>query len=427
MKQRYNHCFPTPSPLDFYPTLFYNMRMEEKDNALTVTQLTNLIKTMLEGSFPNILLKGEISNFRPNPSGHLYFVLKDNESQISAVMFRGKASSLLFQPKDGMLVLVKGSVSVYGPRGNYQIIINSMSKSGTGDIMEMIEMRKKKLAAEGLFDSSRKKPIPFFPKTVGVVTSPTGAALRDILQITRRRNDKVDVIVFPAVVQGEGAASTIISMIKTANYYKMCDVLIVGRGGGSLEDLLPFSDEGVVRAVAESEIPVVSAVGHEIDWALTDYAADYRAPTPSAAAEICVPMKQDIISDINSVREMLYDTIKKRTEHLRLMLRTFTPESMELKFRSIEQPLLQRFDTARQELNENMVRLIQDRRDTISRCVQVLETCNPQTIFDRGYSMVTDAQNGKVIRNASDVTEGSEIIIRPANGMLRATVKSNSK
>ena len=223
----------------------------KKDNALTVSQLTELIKTMLESSFQNIILKGEISNYKPSSSGHLYFSLKDSDSQISAVMFRGAASALNFIPKDGMLVQVRGKITVYGPRGNYQIQVSSMIEAGAGNIMEMIEMRKRKLAAEGLFDSARKRTVPFFPKTVGVVTSPNGAALRDILNIRRRRNDKVSVIVFPAIVQGENAADTIEYMIKVANEYNMCDVLIVGRGGGSLEDLLPFSEEKVVRAIAK--------------------------------------------------------------------------------------------------------------------------------------------------------------------------------
>ena len=212
---------------------------EQNNDALSVSQLTGLIKTMLEGSFSNISLKGEISNFRPNASGHLYFSLKDSDSQISAVMFRGRAASLDFTPKDGTLVVVNGSVSVYAPRGNYQIIITSMTKAGAGDILEMIEQRKRQFAQEGLFDSSRKKNIPFFPGTVGIVTSPTGAALRDILQIVRRRNDKVSIVILPALVQGEEAAPSITRMIKIANTYSLCDVLIVGRGGGSLEDLLP--------------------------------------------------------------------------------------------------------------------------------------------------------------------------------------------
>ncbi|MBO7614025.1 MAG: exodeoxyribonuclease VII large subunit, partial [Treponema sp.] len=358
-----------------------------------------------------------------NASGHLYFVLKDSQSQISAVMFRGRAASLNFVPKDGLLVQVRGSVSVYAPRGNYQIIITSMTKAGAGDIMEMIEERKKKLAAEGLFDSARKRQLPFFPKRIGIVTSPTGAALRDILQITRRRNPKMSATVFPAIVQGEDAAPSVIKMIEIANAYSMCDVLIVGRGGGSLEDLLPFSDEGVVRAIAASEIPVISAVGHEIDWALSDFAADQRAPTPSAAAELAVPLLSDIEQSIEVSRNEMHESIQGKLEHLRLMLKTFTPESMELQFRHIEQPLSMRFDAAREKLEQNIKDFLQDKRLFLEQCEQTLNNCNPQTIFDRGYSMVTD-EDGKVVRNAKKLLPGAKIKIRPAEGSISAEVLS---
>lgn len=399
------------------------MTSSNDDSILSVSQLNGLIKTMLEGGFPNVQLKGEISNYRPNASGHLYFVLKDSQSQISAVMFRGRAASLNFVPKDGLLVQVRGSVSVYAPRGNYQIIITSMTKAGAGDIMEMIEERKKKLAAEGLFDSARKRQLPFFPKRIGIVTSPTGAAIRDILQITRRRNPKTSAIVFPSIVQGEEAASSIIKMIEIANAYSMCDVLIVGRGGGSLEDLLPFSDEGVVRAIAASEIPVISAVGHEIDWALSDFAADQRAPTPSAAAELAVPLLSDIEQSIEVSRNEMHESIQGKLEHLRLMLKTFTPESMELQFRHIEQPLSMRFDAAREKLEQNIKDFLQDKRLFLEQCEQTLNNCNPQTIFDRGYSMVTD-EDGKVVRNAKKLLPGAKIKIRPAEGSISAEVLS---
>ncbi|MBP5749097.1 MAG: exodeoxyribonuclease VII large subunit [Treponema sp.] len=399
------------------------MTSSNDDSILSVSQLNGLIKTMLEGGFPNVQLKGEISNYRPNASGHLYFVLKDSQSQISAVMFRGRAASLNFVPKDGLLVQVRGSVSVYAPRGNYQIIITSMTKAGAGDIMEMIEEMKKKLAAEGLFDSARKRQLPFFPKRIGIVTSPTGAAIRDILQITRRRNPKTSAIVFPSIVQGEEAASSIIKMIEIANAYSMCDVLIVGRGGGSLEDLLPFSDEGVVRAIAASEIPVISAVGHEIDWALSDFAADQRAPTPSAAAELAVPLLSDIEQSIEVSRNEMHESIQGKLEHLRLMLKTFTPESMELQFRHIEQPLSMRFDAAREKLEQNIKDFLQDKRLFLEQCEQTLNNCNPQTIFDRGYSMVTD-EDGKVVRNAKKLLPGAKIKIRPAEGSISAEVLS---
>lgn len=400
---------------------------EQNNDALSVSQLTGLIKTMLEGSFSNISLKGEISNFRPNASGHLYFSLKDSDSQISAVMFRGRAASLDFTPKDGTLVVVKGSVSVYAPRGNYQIIITSMTKAGAGDILEMIEQRKRQFAQEGLFDSSRKKNIPFFPGTVGIVTSPTGAALRDILQIVRRRNDKVSIVILPALVQGEEAAPSITRMIKIANTYSLCDVLIVGRGGGSLEDLLPFSEECVVRAIANSDIPVVSAVGHEIDWALSDFAADLRASTPSAAAELTVPEKRSVTESIQSAVTDLKTEIDKRIKNMKLLLKTFTPESMELQFRNIELPVLNRFDTVQKQLEQNMQTYIEEKRRKIAQCTQILENCNPQTIFDRGYSMVCDAETGRVIRNADDTAFGKKLLIRPSKGSIYAEVTKTSE
>lgn len=400
---------------------------EQNNDALSVSQLTGLIKTMLEGSFSNISLKGEISNFRPNASGHLYFSLKDSDSQISAVMFRGRAASLDFTPKDGTLVVVKGSVSVYAPRGNYQIIITSMTKAGAGDILEMIEQRKRQFAQEGLFDSSRKKNIPFFPGTVGIVTSPTGAALRDILQIVRRRNDKVSIVILPALVQGEEAAPSITRMIKIANTYSLCDVLIVGRGGGSLEDLFPFSEECVVRAIANSDIPVVSAVGHEIDWALSDFAADLRASTPSAAAELTVPEKRSVTESIQSAVTDLKTEIDKRIKNMKLLLKTFTPESMELQFRNIELPVLNRFDTVQKQLEQNMQTYIEEKRRKIAQCTQILENCNPQTIFDRGYSMVCDAETGRVIRNASDTAFGKKLLIRPSKGSIYAEVTKTSE
>lgn len=398
---------------------------ERNDKSLTVSQLTNLIKTMLENSFQNVVLKGEISNFKPSASGHIYFSLKDVDAQISAVMFRGNAQFLSFQPKDGTMVQVKGKLSVYAPRGNYQLIITSMEKAGTGNIMEMIEMRKRKLAAEGLFDSSRKRQLPFFPETVGVVTSPNGAALRDILNIRKRRNDKVNITVFPALVQGETAAPTIVQMIETANRYKMCDVLIVGRGGGSLEDLLPFSEESVVRAIAASEIPVVSAVGHEIDWALSDFAADRRAPTPSAAAEIVIPEKSVIQENIAFFKTDIYNSMENRIKNLRLLLKTFDPENMCTRLQNIEQRFSERFDRVYESIIDTMNTLIQERRIRIQRCTEILENCNPQTIFDRGYSMVTDS-NGNVIRNSEYVSSGDVINIRPSKGIITARVTKNS-
>ena len=407
----------------------YNSGMKEphlfpSDTVFSVTSLTALIRELLESTFPQITLEGEISNYRPNSSGHLYFTLKDEGAQISAVMFRGRAASLSFMPKDGMKVRCKGSISLYAPRGNYQIIITSMEIAGEGNILQILEERKRRLAQEGLFDQSKKRRLPLFPHTVGIVTSPTGAALRDILQITRRRNKAVSVVILPALVQGEGAAETIARQIQTANAFGMCDVLIVGRGGGSLEDLLPFSEECVVRAVANSAIPVVSAVGHEIDWALSDYAADVRAPTPSAAAELVIPILTDIQQDLAACKNELYTTIESRVEKLRLMIKSFDPYHMEVRFRTIEQPLLSRFDNAKVALLENMQRKTADTRTHLQQCVQILESASPKTILARGYSMVRDKYSGVIIRNAATVQAGDTLEIIPAAGSITAVVSS---
>ena len=391
------------------------------EQVLTVSQITEYIKEILETSFHSITIEGEISNWRPSSAGHIYFTLKDNTSQIKAVLFRGNAFHLTFRPKDGDKVRCTGSLSVYGPQGTYQIIISKMEPVGAGNILQMLEERKRKLAAEGLFDENRKKALPKYPKKIGVVTSPTGAAIKDILQITKRRNKGIDVVILPAIVQGDGAASTIVKMIQIANFYELCDVLIVGRGGGSLEDLLPFSEESVVRAVAESEIPVISAVGHEIDWALCDFAADVRAATPSAAAELAVPLAADIKQLLAGYKNDLYTQITQKTEHARLLIGSFKPDIFEMRFRNIQQPLLNRYAAARDNLYKNMQDKLKDLRTRIAQNVTILENASPQTIFNRGYSMVTD-KNGQIIRDAAQVNAGDKIEIVPAKGKIKATV-----
>lgn len=390
------------------------------DTVFSVTSLTSLIKEMLESSLANITLEGEISGYRPNSSGHLYFTLKDENSQISAVMFRGKAAFLKFAPKDGLKVRCTGTISVYAPRGNYQIIISKMEMAGEGNILQILEERKMRLAAEGLFSQDRKKKIPLFPKKIGVVTSPTGAALRDILQITKRRNPAVEVIVFPAVVQGADAAPSIVRQIQAANDFNLVETLIVGRGGGSVEDLLPFSEECVVRAVAESRIPVISAVGHEIDWALCDYAADFRAPTPSAAAEVAVPQLADIKNDLSGFQKEMLSLITAKVEKMKLMIKSFNPESLEMRFRTIEQPFLMRLENAKTALQDNIGDRCRDVRQFLREAVHILEGASPKTILARGYSMVKTG-DGKIVRSQKDVKPGEKLEIFPAEGKILAT------
>lgn len=392
-----------------------------QETVFSVTNITSLVKQVLEGTFSNITVEGEISNYRPNSSGHMYFTLKDEGANLNAVMFRGRTLSLNFAPKDGMKVRCTGAISVYAQRGVYQLIISKMEIAGRGNILQILEERKQKLAREGLFEQSRKKRIPYFSRTVGIVTSPTGAALRDILQITKRRNPGVDVVILPALVQGDSAGASIAAMIKTASDFKMCDVLIVGRGGGSLEDLLPFSEEAVVRAIADSTIPVISAVGHEIDWSLSDYAADMRAPTPSAAAELAVPKQSDILQELNGYKNEMNLQIQQKIEKLKLLIKTFDISSMEARFRTIEQPLLSRLQKSEENLTSAIAERIKDTKSFIRECTGILEQASPQTILNRGYSMVKTSA-GKVIRSENDVKSGEILEIIPAQGIIKATV-----
>jgi len=287
----------------------------------------------------------------------------------------------------------------------------------------MLEKRKQRLAAEGLFDESRKRPLPRFPGSVGVVSSPTGAAIRDILNILSRRAAGVKIVVLPAPVQGTDAAPVIARRIEQANQWKLVDVLIVGRGGGSLEDLLPFSEESVVRAVAESEIPVISAVGHEIDWALCDFAADLRAPTPSAAAELVSAELTTVLSNIKSIGEFLTASIKTRIEKARLLLRPFNAEDLEYRFRSILQPRLVRFDDAKENLVNGLAALVAGLRKRHELALAVLEAGSPLAVMERGFSVVTNRRTGALVRNGNDALPGDHLDIRPLHGAITAVTE----
>jgi len=392
---------------------------------LTVSELTEQIRSCLEGSFSYVHVEGEISNCRPASSGHLYFSLKDANSKIDAVMFKNRLKTLTFDPKDGMLLRVKGSISVYAPRGTYSIVCEEMEIAGTGEILALLEKRKQKLAAEGLFDTERKKPLPRFPAAVAVVSSPTGAAVRDILNILARRAPNLRVIILPVPVQGDDAAPQIAARIMQANKWQLADVLIVGRGGGSIEDLLPFSDEGVVRAVALSDIPVVSAVGHEIDWAISDFAADLRAPTPSAAAELVSGNLCAITDFIQKTAENFSGIMRTRLERARLLLKPFDPADMEYRIRAILQPRLIRLDDAKETLIEAMSDRCANARNRIELASAVIKAASPLSAMEKGFSVVTDSK-GKVVVNAANVKPGDRISIRPLNGMIEAVVEKTA-
>lgn len=396
----------------------------ELQGPLSVSELTELIKTCLEGTFSEVTVEGEISNYRPSSTGHLYFTLKDAGAALQVVMFKNRLRALTFIPRDGQRVKARGSISVYPQRGTYQLVCESLEEAGTGDILAMLEERKRRLAAEGLFDEARKRPIPRFPDTVGVISSPTGAAVQDILNILRRRAAGIRVIIIPTPVQGSEAGPIIARRIEQANQWHLADVLIVGRGGGSLEDLLPFSEEVVVRAVANSEIPVISAVGHEIDWALSDFAADLRAPTPSAAAELVSANRQETLEMVRGYRRLLEDSIQGRLDRARLLLKPFAPENLELRFRAILQPRLVRFDDAKEGLLLDMKDRLTRARRKLELAVNTLESSSPLAILERGYAVVQDAESGAIIRRASEAAPGKLLQIRPMEGLFTARTET---
>ena len=392
--------------------------------SLTVTEITGFIKTILEESFTEVRVTGEISNFRPSSTGHWYFTMKDKDAAISAVMFKNRINGIKFTPKDGEKVTVEGSLSVYPQRGSYQIICEKIEPAGEGDILARLEELKQKLYKEGLFDENRKRPLPLYPETIAVITSPTGAAIRDILQITRRRNPSVSVNILPSKVQGEDAPEDLIRQLKTANKFKLGEVIIIGRGGGSLEDLLPFSDENLVRAIASSEIPVVSAVGHEIDWALSDFAADKRASTPSAAAEITVPEKSRIDALVNDLEKNLLDEITNRIEKIKLKAAQFKIENIENRFYKILQPFLLRFDDLKENLFSTMFSKVELYRQEARILRTKLEERNPLEILKRGFSIVRDKETGKILRFRNDISGGQKLSILNSEATYTAVVES---
>jgi exodeoxyribonuclease VII large subunit len=399
---------------------------------LTVSALTQLIKNNLETSFPSVLIEGEVSGSKLSSSGHFYFSLKDRESLIQAVMFKHRLAYLDFELADGQKVVARASLSVYPPRGQYQLIVQNLRKSGLGDILAMLEERKRRFAAEGLFDADRKKALPRCPSAVGVVTSPTGAALRDILQVLGRRNSGIDVLIFPTAVQGDEAPASIAARIAQANAIGGLDALIVGRGGGSPEDLLAFSDELVVRAVAESRIPVISAVGHEIDWALSDFAADLRAPTPSAAAEMVAETREALAMEVAQHAAALETSVRARLDYAQASLSAFEPEDAEIRFMRIFLPKLRRFDDATEDLGRAIQASILDRRHRLDLAGNSLSLASPAAILGRGYAIVRKEEgpaaddaplgSGSIVRSSGEIEKGEALRLYFSSGRARVDV-----
>lgn len=395
----------------------------------SVSQLTRRIRGHLENSFFDCWVRGEISNFKKPVSGHGYFILKDANSQLRAVMFRPALSKLKFQLKDGMEVLLHGNITVYEARGDYQMLADTMEPVGVGALQLAFEQLKTKLHADGLFDPKYKKRLPFLPKRIGVITSATGAAVKDILKVLSRRFPNLHVLIIPASVQGEKAAPELCAALEfaqrwnTENPDQCLEVLIFGRGGGSLEDLWPFNEECVARAIFQCPIPIISAVGHEIDITISDFVADVRAPTPSAAAEIIIPRKEDLCGLLSQHRTRLFNGHSKKMAQLRLHLghlsqRLVDPRQKIGRMREAFQNLERRLFKA--ILHNNA--LAQQKLKTLG---QVLHSLSPLQVIGRGYSL-TRTESGEIVRQISQAPAGTVLHTRVGDGTLQVEVLSQT-
>jgi exodeoxyribonuclease VII large subunit len=418
--------------------------MTEQDRRIYhVSELTRAIKNALEGTFGDVWVEGELSNLRQPSSGHSYFTIKDETAQIQAVMFRSAQRSLKFKPADGVSVRAFGQVSVYERSGQYQIVVRLMEDAGEGALQAAFEKLKKKLLQEGLFDETRKRPLPLLPRHIGVVTSPTGAAIRDILKVISRRFPNLHVVIAPVKVQGESAAAEIAEAIQLLNQLGGLDVLIVGRGGGSLEDLWCFNEEIVARAIAASTIPVISAVGHEIDFTISDFVADVRAPTPSAAAEQVVGLKESFERHVADLSTALIRTLRQGLLEVKTRLasaqssyvfteprniaRQFKQQMRELELRiqhSVGDRLRQdqqRIDDAGTSISHVIHSSVQLRAHEMHRFQAQLRALNPLAVLDRGYSITHDA-DGRVLTSVAGLKRGRHVSTRLATGSFESDI-----
>jgi exodeoxyribonuclease VII large subunit len=436
----------------------------------TVSELNRKIKAILEQNFPFIWITGEISNFRMPSSGHFYLTLKDETSQIQTVMFRGQNQNLKFFPEDGMSVTGLGRISVFEPRGSYQVILEYLEPKGIGALQVAFEQLKKKLDDEGLFDDQHKKPLPFIPDKIGLVTSPTGAVVHDILHIVKRRFPGIPLDIVPVKVQGDGAVADIVAAIELFDRLRSVDVVILARGGGSLEDLQAFNSEPVARAIFGSEIPIISAVGHETDYTISDFTADLRAPTPSTAAELVVPIKGDLYRKINELRYLIIINIQRYIKNYRAQVGTLRGRLVDPKKKLIDHRLKLDEDAGRlkramlnqiqlrrerlawrsdklsynnpssyvTKLNERLNRTSALLQQSIRSCVSEhqaklrelnakLDSLNPTAILARGFSITRTLADARIVRDSAAVSLGQALEIVLAEGSLTCDVKEKFK
>ena len=386
----------------------------------TVSQLNAYMKRVVDGqtALNDIWIKGEISNFKDHYSGHLYITLKDDGGVLKAVMFKSAAQNLTFRPEDGMKVLARGRIGVYEQSGTYQLYISEMTPDGLGELYVAYEQLKKKLGDEGLFDEDKKKPIPKYPERVGVITAATGAAVRDIINVITRRYPYCEIILFPSLVQGAGAAPNIVEGIEYFNKNKLCDTLIVGRGGGSIEDLWAFNEEIVARAIFASQIPVISAVGHETDFTIADFVADLRAPTPSAAAEIAVPSQLELISKISTMSGRMQTAVINGLKNRRLRVEKLSMRSPQNKI----DDLRQKNDNLIKQAEKSFMLSFEGKKKELARLFAKLDALSPLGVMARGYAIASE-EDGTVIRTVSKMTPGKEFSLRLSDGECDCVVK----
>lgn len=394
------------------------------EDVYSVSQVNKLIKSLIEDErrFANIQVRGEISNFKRYSSGHCYFTLKDAGGVLKAVMFKFAARTLRFEPQNGDTVIAVGRISVYERDGVYQLYTDLLIPEGTGDLMLAFEQLKQKLMAEGLFDESRKKALPVNPKTVGIITSPSGAAVRDLITVSRRRNSGIKLLLYPVRVQGKEAPGEIANAIEFMNRNKLAEVLIVGRGGGSIEELWAFNEEQTVRAIAASEIPVVSSVGHETDFTLADFAADKRAATPSQAAEIVVADANAYINYVLELEKRCKNIMLKRLTTAGTMLERLQSSWALANPQRLLENRMQRYDFAAAKLKQNFSAALTDRQHKCGVLAAKLDVLSPLTVLARGYS-VTENADGKVIRSIEEVRWGDEITTQVGDGNIISVVQ----
>ena len=393
-------------------------------NPITVTDLNKYIKNKIDGDemLNNVLVKGEISNFKNHYTGHMYFTLKDENSLIKCVMFKSYTTHLSFMPKDGMKVMVLGSVAVFERDGIYQIYAKAMKEDGLGSLYTAYEELKKKLEQEGLFAESHKKKIPFMPKTIGVLTSNTGAVIRDIINVSTRRNPGVHIRLYPVPVQGPGAAEKIAEGIKFMNENKLADVLIICRGGGSLEDIWPFNEEIVARAIYDSELPIISAVGHETDFTIADFVADLRAPTPSAAAELAVANIDDVRETLKLYNNRYKVALKKKIELMRLSYEKCMARPA---YKNPTQKINEQYmviDMKVKALQNSMMLKLKEAKTSFVKETAKLDSLSPLKTLTRGYSIVTKQESGKAIKSVDDLNSGEKVNLRLSDGQKTATI-----